>query len=118
MTFVPSEIFNGWVDSFQFPAASLSGAYLYPCSGTPISPFAVTINGTTFNFDAADLILQPAIDLSVYGPGLPTNYCLLGIQDQSAFGIDFSILGGSFLKNVVAVFDIGSGMMRFAKHTY
>ena len=43
--------------------------------------------------------------------GFGGNICLSGIQDD---GGSFGILGDVFLKNVLAVYDIGASEMRFA----
>ena len=43
------------------------------------------------------------------------DYCVTGIQSD---GGGLSILGGTFMKNVLAVFDIQGGKMRFAARQY
>lgn len=64
--------------------------------------FGVTINGTTFDINAADLILDED-----FGDGI----CLTGIQDGSTGPY---ILGDVFLRNVIAVYDVGASEMKFA----
>lgn len=49
-------------------------------------------------------------DMTIDG-GFGGNICLSGIQDD---GGSFGILGDVFLKNVLAVYDIGASEMRFA----
>jgi len=45
--------------------------------------------------------------------------CISGINDGGNDpGRDLYILGDSFLKSVVAVFDVGAGHMRFAEREY
>lgn len=43
------------------------------------------------------------------------DLCISGVTDGGAGPY---ILGDTFLKNVVAVFDIGAGMMRFSSHEF
>ncbi|KAL9087498.1 MAG: hypothetical protein Q9165_006609 [Trypethelium subeluteriae] len=69
------------------------------CNATAPS-WSLTIGGQTFNINPIDMII----------PGLDDS-CVSGVQD--AFN-GFSILGDVFLKNVLAVFDLGSAEMRFA----
>lgn len=77
------------------------GADVVLCNATA-PDFGVTINGTTFDVSAADLILDEDL-----GDGI----CLTGIQDGSTGPY---ILGDVFLRNVVAVFDVGASEMKFA----
>lgn len=73
------------------------------CDAIPPT-FGVDIAGQTFFINAADMIVNT-------GEGV----CLSGIQDG---GNTLAILGDVFLKNVLAVFDVGAAQMRFAAREY
>ena len=67
----------------------------------------VTISGKTFYINAADLIL---------GVSFGDGRCITGIYDG---GQGPYILGDVFLKNVLAIFDVGASQMRFfARENY
>ncbi|KAF2665768.1 hypothetical protein BT63DRAFT_428722 [Microthyrium microscopicum] len=59
--------------------------------------------------DSADLIEQRSKDSS-------SGHCKDGLQHQVAQS-PYTV-GASFLQSVVAVFHVGVGEMRFAKHRY
>ena len=63
--------------------------------------WGLTIGGQTFNINPTDMIVDTLND-----------ECVSGVQDASE---GFSILGDAFLKNVLAVFDVGNAEMRFAQ---
>jgi len=65
----------------------------------------VRINGTDIWVDGRDLVVPPIDNTEV-------TECLSGVQ-MSTVPIS-GMLGSTFLKNVLAVFDIGAGEMRFA----
>ncbi|RFU78469.1 acid protease [Trichoderma arundinaceum] len=78
------------------------GSYLVSCNTTaPV--FGVEIADQTFYMAPEDLVLQESrLD----------DLCLLGVQPTpSNTG---SILGATWLHNVLAVFDVGASQMRFA----
>ena len=113
LLYVPTNIFKGYIASFTNPAATLDeGYYYYPCNKT--APYlGIQIAGTVFSINSADIILP---DSGYTSDGV--DYCLIGVQDGGS-GVDtFPIFGDVFLKNVVAVFDIGASMLRFAPHEY
>lgn len=82
-----------------------SDAYLVNCSAKA-PKFGVEIGGQTFFVNGKDLILD-------YGIG--NGICASGITEA---GSGMSILGDVFLKNVLAIFDVGSGEMRFAAREF
>lgn len=55
----------------------------------------------------ADMLLQASIDPA-------TGLCEVGVMDG---GMGPYVLGDTFMNNVVSVFDIGAGEMRFAVDT-
>ena len=83
----------------------VSGYDVIPCNATA-PEVGVLIGGTTFYIDAEDMIL----DL-----GLDNGLCVSGVQNG---GGAVNILGDVFLRNVIAVFDVGAAEMRFAPHVY
>jgi hypothetical protein len=76
--------------------------YFVECNAIP-PQFAVIIDGVEFWINPADLIYRDMVDPL-------TGYCAIGIASG---GSGPYILGDVFLQNVVAVFDIGGGKMRF-----
>jgi hypothetical protein len=86
------------------------GVYENDCNAKP-PKFAVRINGTDFYINPKDILITGE---EGYDPS--TGGCLVGIQ-PSGDGIP-NIYGDTFMKNVVAVFDIGASEMRFAPHEY
>jgi hypothetical protein len=86
---------------FSPKAGTSGGLYVVNCDAKAPS-FGVTIGGQTFQINASDMILAN-------GDGT----CISGIQDG---GSGPFILGDVFMKNVVTVFDVGAGEMRFAAH--
>ncbi|MCJ1374978.1 hypothetical protein MMC20_006211 [Loxospora ochrophaea] len=79
------------------------GAYSVDCSAK-VPRFGVKINGTVFHINAEDMILDA-------GDGT----CITGVDDG---GTGLFILGDVFLKNVLAVFDVGASEMRFAAREF
>ena len=79
------------------------GAYIVDCNATA-PEFGVRIGAETFFINAEDLFLDN-------GDGT----CISGVDDA---GDSLSILGDVFLKNVLAVFDVGASEMRFAAREF
>ncbi|KAL6799892.1 aspartic peptidase domain-containing protein [Trichoderma sp. SZMC 28012] len=91
----------------KFPEAPVSppealGNFLVPCNATA-PEFGIEIADQTFYMSPKDLILQ---DIRV------DDMCALGVQ-PTANGRP-SILGSTWLHNVLAVYDVGASQMRFA----
>lgn len=80
------------------------GIYIVPCNATP-PEVGVIIAGETFYHNPVDLIQNLEL-----GPEL----CGSAILD----GGDTLILGDTFLKNVLAVFDVGNSQMAFSSRMY
>ncbi|CAF1245984.1 unnamed protein product [Didymodactylos carnosus] len=101
LLYVPSAIANASNALFSPPAVynSTAGAFTVPCDA--IAPkFGVSIGRETFYINAKDLIFDNG-----------DTTCVSGIVDG---GEGPYILGDVFLKNVLAVFDLGAMEMRFA----
>lgn len=96
---------------FDQPASYIQeqGLWEVPCNATAPT-LGFIINRSNFYISAQDLILarEQASDES-------TGLCITGIQATFAGP---AILGDVFLRNVVAVFDVGASEMRFARHVY
>lgn len=80
-----------------------NGDYVISCTSKPPT-FGVAIGGKTFLVDPRDMIINEG------------GRCISGVAATGSSGT--SILGHSFLKNVVAVFDVGGQVMQFAPHVY
>ena len=80
-----------------------SGDYIISCTSKPPT-FGVVIGGKTFTVDPKDMIINEG------------GRCISGVAATGTSGT--SVLGHSFLKNVVAVFDVGAQLMKFAPHIY
>ncbi|KAK5165447.1 uncharacterized protein LTR77_008976 [Saxophila tyrrhenica] len=95
--------------TFDPPAECVpsSGVFETACNAK-LPDLAVTIGGKNFKISAAELLLK-----GEQGRDPSTGLCVTGIQ--AAPGPP-AILGDTFPKNVVAVFDVGKSEMRFAPH--
>jgi hypothetical protein len=110
--YVPPEVANA-VNRGWSPRATMDktlGQWIVNCDATP-PEFGVVINGTKFIVAKEDMAIKG-------GAGtLPVvkekGKCLSTVQTSGIFSFGVHILGTPFLKNVVAVFDIGAAEMRF-----
>lgn len=95
------------------PAAVYSddeGAYVVDCDATPPT-HTITIAGTAFTINPLDMILYAGTDDD------GNDVCISGIDDGGDDSSeDVYILGDTFQKNVVTVFDVGAVEMKFAPH--
>jgi len=109
LNYLPTNLANAVNAAFDPPAvfSEEDGAYIVDCDA--VAPtFAVIINGTQFFHNALDLILP-------IGTERGKEVCISGVDDGGDdFREDVFILGDTFQKNVVTVFDIGAGVMQFA----
>ncbi|KAF4237564.1 hypothetical protein CNMCM8980_004616 [Aspergillus fumigatiaffinis] len=94
--FIPPAVYNDY-----------DGAYVVDCNATaPVH--GVTIGGSTFYINSTDMILPSGTDNS------GNRTCISGINAGGDVNQGIFVLGGTFLRNVVAVFDVGAAEMRFA----
>ncbi|KAL8946423.1 MAG: hypothetical protein Q9222_007184 [Ikaeria aurantiellina] len=103
LTFLPSQIASAINQQFDPPAAYSrnTGEYEVDCSAkAPL--VGITIGGCTFSINPADMIL-PSIN----------GGCTSGITN-TPYGFRRAVLGDTFLRNVLAVFDVGHLVMAFA----
>lgn len=83
-----------------------TGIYFVNCTAKP-PPFAVRIDEYSFDINPMDLVVDA-------GYGL----CASGVQSAGNIEGQPSILGDVFLKNVLAVFDVGAEKMSFASRVW
>jgi aspergillopepsin I len=105
LCYVPDDVAAATAALFNPPAFfdSSLGAYFVDCAArAPV--FGVCIAKKIMYVNALDLIVQ-----------LSPNMCVMGVQPN---GGGLNILGGTFMKNVLTVFDIGAGELRFSPRTY
>lgn len=111
---LPTDVLNGYLASFPSPPPYYAGAYNVPC-GSTAPPLGVKIAGTVFNISSDDIVFRPSPYNSYVNSTDGLTYCTLGVADN---GPPLTVLGTVFMKNVVAVFDVGNSVMRFAPHNY
>lgn len=111
LTYLPTPFIRSLAAAFSPPATynSSTGVWETSCdastSGTP--SFSIRIAGTDFPFAPQELLLTDAV-----GRDAKTGKCLLGVQGAGEKGP--YILGDTFLRGKVVVFDVGGSEMRFA----
>jgi len=114
LNYFPTSIANAVNDAFV-PAAEYDedeGAYIVDCDATPPS-LGININGTVFYTNPLDMILLAGTDED------GNDVCISGIDDGGSDAAeDVYILGDTFQKNVVTVFDVGAGVLHFAAREF
>lgn len=106
LVYAPNNVAAGIAASFNPPAVfdSSEGAYSVNCNA--VAPLVgVSIGKKIFYINPVDMFIQ--------GPTL--GQCYLGIQPNMG---GLTILGDVWMKNVLAVFDIGAEQMRFAAREF
>ncbi|KAK5943005.1 hypothetical protein PMZ80_004010 [Knufia obscura] len=105
LSFFPSGLVGRHASQFRPPATfdPYTGFYFVDCNAR-IPPLGVKIGGHVFWHNPKDLVKE-------YDYAGTT--CILGIQDSRMLG-GINILGDTFLDNVLAVFDLGENVIRFA----
>lgn len=101
------------INSLFYPPAQYAeelGLYVVPCDAIP-PDVGITIGGQTFFHNPDDLIADV---------GLGDGLCVSGISDGGAIagGDGIYVLGDTFMKNVLAVFDVGNSTMGFSSRMY
>ncbi|KAF2716344.1 acid protease [Polychaeton citri CBS 116435] len=109
LNYLPSKVVEKIASLFSPPAiyVDVAGMYEALCDAEP-PEIGVVINGTEFQISPLDSLITGDAGLDPF-----TGLCVLGFQESYRGPW---ILGDVFLKNVVAVFDVGAGEMRFAPH--
>ncbi|KAL5335209.1 aspartic peptidase domain-containing protein [Aspergillus crustosus] len=119
MTYVPRAVAEAFNDAFSPSATwnSVQQGYIVDCDASP-PDFALTLNGTRFDHNPTDLIIHTGVEVG------DDELCLTAVTRGLEAAIDENdptnttelyIVGASFLKTVVAVFDFGNSEMRFAQ---
>jgi len=121
LSYLPTTVVNALAKGFNPPAKSggmlslagtavQAGMMTIPCNAKP-PKFAIVINGTSLAIDARELIHVVARNAATRAAVL----CTLSVAPSGGVGAGgLSILGGPFLRSVLAVFDVGAAEMRFA----
>ncbi|KAJ4371761.1 splicing factor [Didymella sp. IMI 355093] len=113
LIYLPDPIADYIASLFQ-PAASYnpnSGLYIVNCQA--VAPrVGVTVAGTTFFISTDDLMNRGSGAVGGAGTGAGTGQCVLAIQRTEGGA---SVLGDSWLKNVLVVFDLGGNEIRIAR---
>lgn len=105
LCYVPNEVADGLAEAFDPPAEydETYDIYSVDCNATaPV--FGIAIEQKVFYMNIQDLVLE-----------IEEGQCILGVQ-PALDGL--SVLGATWLKNVMAVFDIGAEQMRFAAREF
>ena len=114
MSFVPKalmdKIAKAW-DPPLNPAYHLNGMWLTRCDSRP-PKVGLTFGGKKIVIDPQDLLLQQG---PKNNPEKGT-WCTVGVSESKGLvGGDMHMMGGTFMKSMVAVFDIGAAEIRFAE---
>jgi Eukaryotic aspartyl protease len=108
LNYFPTSVANAFNAAFNPPAvySPSEGVYYVDCKAKKPA-FDIVIAGTNFNINPLDVILFFGTDTN------GKDICISGVGDG---GVDQSVyvLGDTFLKNVIAVFDVGAAQMAFA----
>lgn len=109
LNYYPNNVADAINAAFSPPAMynAYEGAYVVDCNAKP-PVHGVTIGGSTFYINPMDMILPGGTDDS------GKKICISGINAGGEVGQGIFVLGGTFLRNVVSVFDVGAAEMRFA----
>ncbi|KAH8816033.1 aspartic peptidase domain-containing protein [Xylogone sp. PMI_703] len=110
LAYLPTIIATAINAAFRPPAyySFWYGIYVVNCNATA-PKLSINISGTLLEINPVDMIFPAGTD--EFGQTL----CVSGVTTG---GSGPYILGDTFLKNVVSVFDVGAGMMRFAGRAY
>ncbi len=105
MNYFPTSVANAVNAAFEPAATFNSDEGVYTVSCTAKAPtLAITIGGTAFAINALDLIQDAG-----------SGSCISGVTDGGdSDTADLFILGDTFQKNVVTVFDVGATELQFA----
>jgi hypothetical protein len=103
---LPTDIAKAF-NALWSPAATFdrNAGWVVPCNAKA-PKFGVKIGGVMVWVEGEDL-------MTPHEPGMPGNLCASAVQQASVPGS--GMLGSSFLKAVVAVFDVGGAELRFAQ---
>ncbi|KAL4940568.1 hypothetical protein BDV06DRAFT_223942 [Aspergillus oleicola] len=111
LSYLPSRVAEPLNDAFNPPGIynKTLQAYVVSCTAQPPSDFSLMIDGKKLTHDPRDLIYQTGEE----GPCISA----IGNSDEIRLleDLQLNVIGVPFLKNVLAVFDIGKDEMRFSR---
>ncbi|CAI7597641.1 unnamed protein product [Penicillium bialowiezense] len=108
ITYLPSIVVDRVNGMFSPPAVYNETLQAAVVDCAAVAPqFGLKIGNETFFHNGSDLLFQVSDELCVTS--------LVASEEISLDGLSVNILGVSFLKNVLTVFDFGRNEMRFAK---
>ena len=112
MSYVPTLIMDQIAAAWSPPLTHMKrGVYFAPCDSTP-PKLAITFGCKDIFIDARDLIVDQGRMGELLEKG---KWCTVGVMPNNGFVGDMQMMGGTFMKSLVAVFDIGAAEMRFAQ---
>lgn len=103
LLYLPTPIADELNALFDPPIVKSNGIYTIPCN-TTAPTIGVSISGDIFWIQPEDLVLA-----------MGDGSCVSGVADGGDGSGAVSVLGDPFLKNVLTVFDVGEGDMRFIR---
>ncbi|KAL4940210.1 hypothetical protein BDV06DRAFT_24492 [Aspergillus oleicola] len=119
MNYVPRSVADAYNSQFDTPGqwADSLQAYVVDCDDNA-PDFSVHLGGATFSLNTVDLMIHTGQEIG--GQELCYSTITRGLEmavDETDLTdtTELYILGASFLKDVVAVFDFGNSEMRFAE---
>lgn len=101
LVYAPSAVAAGLAAAFN-PPATVSpsyGLYTVACNAT-VPLFGLVVSSKVFYVNPLDLIIDTGL-----------GFCVMGVQDD---GGGLTIVGDVFMRNVLTVFDVGAGQVRFS----
>lgn len=101
LVYAPSAVAAGLAAAFN-PPATVSpsyGLYTVACNAT-VPLFGVVVSSKVFYVNPLDLVIDTGL-----------GFCVMGVQDN---GGGMTIVGDVFMRNVLTVFDVGAGQIRFS----
>jgi aspergillopepsin I len=114
LNYFPTKVAYEINNAFKPPVvySADDGAFIVDCNAKPPT-FGINIGKVVFYTNPLDMILLAGTDED------RNDVCISGIDDGgSDTAADVYILGDTFQKNVVTVFDIGAWEVRFAEREY
>ncbi|KAF9698062.1 hypothetical protein EKO04_004410 [Ascochyta lentis] len=113
LIYLPDRVTDYIASLFSPPAVFNANSQLYFVNCSATAPrVGVTIAGKTYFINTDDLMNRGAGSVGGSAVGGKAGQCVLAIQ-RSAGGA--SVLGDSWLKNVLVVFDLGNNKVRVAR---
>lgn len=109
LNYFPTSVANAFNAAFKPPAvySATDGVYYVDCKAKKPA-LDIVIGGTKFDTNPLDVILFWGTDAN------GSDICITGVTDGGGLPTeDLYILGDTFQKNVISVFDVGAAQMRF-----